>query len=290
MGYVESLELENFKSFKGSHVIGPFKQFTAVIGPNGSGKSNLMDAISFVLGERSNQLRVRKLTDLIHGASVGHPASKTCRVTMNYFDDDKTQKSFTRSVTSGGTEYRINNEVVASAEYHRQLEEIQIFIKARNFLVYQGRVEQVAMQNPKDLTEMFEELSRSNEFQAEYNRLKQECEKAESAAQQTLSKRREIVQEKREAKQEKDEAHKYQKLREDLGNKNQELYLIKLYFAEHAQKKAKEQLEKVREDLDDIKEGRKEHEEKIASKQREVKDRHREMQKLEQKAQKKVSD
>jgi structural maintenance of chromosome 1 len=34
-------------------VIGPFRDFTAIIGPNGSGKSNLMDAISFVLGVQS---------------------------------------------------------------------------------------------------------------------------------------------------------------------------------------------------------------------------------------------
>lgn len=41
--------------------IGPFKDFTAVIGPNGSGKSNLMDAISFVLGVRTTQLRGNQL-------------------------------------------------------------------------------------------------------------------------------------------------------------------------------------------------------------------------------------
>lgn len=39
MARMESLELENFKSFKGRHIIGPFRQFTAIIGPNGSGKS-----------------------------------------------------------------------------------------------------------------------------------------------------------------------------------------------------------------------------------------------------------
>ncbi|KAJ5071051.1 intein-containing structural maintenance of chromosomes smc family member precursor [Anaeramoeba ignava] len=35
---IERLEIENFKSYKGKHVIGPFKKFTAIIGPNGSGK------------------------------------------------------------------------------------------------------------------------------------------------------------------------------------------------------------------------------------------------------------
>lgn len=52
-----SIDVANFKSYKGSHSIGPFQHFTAVIGPNGSGKSNLMDAISFVCGVRTAQLR-----------------------------------------------------------------------------------------------------------------------------------------------------------------------------------------------------------------------------------------
>ena len=37
MGFLKRLELENFKSYKGHQVIGPFKQFTAIIGPNGAG-------------------------------------------------------------------------------------------------------------------------------------------------------------------------------------------------------------------------------------------------------------
>jgi structural maintenance of chromosome 1 len=62
MGYLKYIELENFKSYKGNIKIGPFKSFTAIIGPNGSGKSNLMDAISFVLGESTKNLRVKKLS------------------------------------------------------------------------------------------------------------------------------------------------------------------------------------------------------------------------------------
>jgi structural maintenance of chromosome 1 len=37
-----------------------------IIGPNGSGKSNLMDAISFVLGVKSAQLRSTQLKDLVY--------------------------------------------------------------------------------------------------------------------------------------------------------------------------------------------------------------------------------
>jgi structural maintenance of chromosome 1 len=36
---LESIELNNFKSFLGQHKIGPFTEFTAIIGPNGGGKN-----------------------------------------------------------------------------------------------------------------------------------------------------------------------------------------------------------------------------------------------------------
>jgi structural maintenance of chromosome 1 len=60
------LELENFKSYGGRHVI-PFDSspLTCIIGPNGSGKSNVMDAVSFVLGVSSQKLRSTQLLDLV---------------------------------------------------------------------------------------------------------------------------------------------------------------------------------------------------------------------------------
>lgn len=60
------IEVCNFKSYRGHQIIGPFRNFTSVIGPNGAGKSNLMDAISFVLGVKSAQLRSSQLKDLVY--------------------------------------------------------------------------------------------------------------------------------------------------------------------------------------------------------------------------------
>lgn len=37
MRRIQRLEIENFKSFRGHQVIGPFKSFSAIIGPNGAG-------------------------------------------------------------------------------------------------------------------------------------------------------------------------------------------------------------------------------------------------------------
>jgi len=67
-----SLELILHILKRGQQTIGPFKNFTSVIGPNGAGKSNLMDAISFVLGVKSNQLRSSQLKDLVYrGRKLG---------------------------------------------------------------------------------------------------------------------------------------------------------------------------------------------------------------------------
>lgn len=61
-----SIELQNFKSFEGHHVIGPFLNLTAVVGPNGGGKSNILDAIAFVLLLRHISKKHKHLKELIY--------------------------------------------------------------------------------------------------------------------------------------------------------------------------------------------------------------------------------
>lgn len=62
--------LENFKSYAGVQDIGPFhKRFSSVVGPNGSGKSNVIDALLFVFGKKASQLRLSKVSELIHKSS-----------------------------------------------------------------------------------------------------------------------------------------------------------------------------------------------------------------------------
>lgn len=65
---------------------------------NVAGKSNLMDAISFVLAERTSNLRVKTLKDLIHGAPVGKPAANRAFVSMVYQQDSGDELAFTRVI------------------------------------------------------------------------------------------------------------------------------------------------------------------------------------------------
>jgi chromosome segregation ATPase len=49
--------------------------------------------------------------------------------------------------------------VVSNNEYLAELEKLRINVKGKNFLVFQGAVESVAMKNPKEMTALFEEIS-----------------------------------------------------------------------------------------------------------------------------------
>ncbi|KAK2885962.1 hypothetical protein Q8A67_016799 [Cirrhinus molitorella] len=250
MGYLKLIEIENFKSYKGRQIIGPFHKFTAIIGPNGSGKSNLMDAISFVLAEKTSNLRVKTLKDLIHGAPVGKPAANRAFVTMMYQQDNGQELSFSRIIIGSSSEYRINNKVVGLSEYSDELEKLGILIKARNFLVFQGAVESIAMKNPKERTALFEEISRSGELAQEYDRCKKEMVKAEEDTQFNYHRKKNIAAERKEAKQEKEEAERYQRLKDEVVRAHVQLQLFKLYHNESEIEKLNRELAHRNKEID----------------------------------------
>ena len=138
------------------------------------GKSNLMDAISFVLGVHSSHLRSQNLKDMIYRSEAlrqsedvpttpggaGGRAPRKAQVTAVYQPTEGRELKFTRIINHSGTsEYRINNAIVPYSEYNGALEKENILVKAKNFLVFQGDVESVASQNPKDLTRLIEQIS-----------------------------------------------------------------------------------------------------------------------------------
>ncbi|XP_012537435.1 structural maintenance of chromosomes protein 1A [Monomorium pharaonis] len=250
--FLKHIEVENFKSYKGKLIIGPLKSFTAVVGPNGSGKSNFMDAISFVMGEKTSSLRVKRFSELIHGASIGMPVARSASVTAVFVLEDGTEKSFMRSVQGSSSEHRINNNVVTSQVYLNELEHLGINVKAKNFLVFQGAVESIAMKNPKERTALFEEISNSGSLKTEYERLKTEMLKAEEETQFSYQKKKGIAAERKEAKLEKEEAEKYQRLKEEYIERQVELHLFRLFHNEKntenlevSQKKKQHEIEKV---------------------------------------------
>ena len=71
-----------------------------------------MDAVSFVMGEKTTTLRVKRLSDLIHGASINKPVSRSAFVTAVFELADGTERKFTRLVQGSSSDHRINGEVM----------------------------------------------------------------------------------------------------------------------------------------------------------------------------------
>ena len=51
--YLKAVEINGFKSFGDKVYIDFNRGITSIVGPNGSGKSNILDAVLWVLGEKS---------------------------------------------------------------------------------------------------------------------------------------------------------------------------------------------------------------------------------------------
>ncbi|XP_054905326.1 structural maintenance of chromosomes protein 1A isoform X2 [Poeciliopsis prolifica] len=249
-----------------------------------------MDAISFVLAEKTSNLRVKTLKDLIHGAPVGKPAANRAFVSMVYQEDNGEERSFTRVIIGASSEYRINNKVVGLPEYSEELEKLGILIKARNFLVFQGAVESIAMKNPKERTTLFEEISRSGELAQEYDRRKKEMVKAEEDTQFNYHRKKNIAAERKEAKQEKEEAERYQRLKDEVARASVQLQLFKLYHNEVEIEKLNKELGQRNKEIDKDRKKMDHVEEELKDKKKELGRLMREQQTIEKEIKEKDSE
>lgn len=207
-----------------------------------------MDAISFVLGIKSSHLRSAHLRDLVFrdrvlrtskintdGSAttngvhsqinrnevveeVSHPADttqerhdpKSAWVMAVFLDDAGDEQFWKRAITTqGGSEYKINDRLVTAQQYNETLEAENILIKARNFLVFQGDVEAIASQSPRDLTKLIEQISGSLEYKAEYEKLKDQADQALENQNFALHRRRGINSEIKQYTEQKNEADSY---------------------------------------------------------------------------------
>ncbi|TEB34053.1 condensin complex subunit SMC1 [Coprinellus micaceus] len=247
------IEVCDFKSYRGHQTIGPFTNFTSVIGPNGAGKSNLMDAISFVLGVKSAQLRSSQLKDLVYrgrrlanGTQTqddeeeeeeveGEGTAKKAWVMAVFKDEKGKEWTFQRTIsTTGASEYKLNKKVVTYSAYNAALVSHNILVKAKNFLVFQGDVEAVASQSPRELAKLIEQISGSLELATEYEKAKEEQDKATENATFNFTKRRGIAGEIKQYKEQKTEAERFEGLCQERDELILQRILLKLFHIEEA--------------------------------------------------------
>ena len=182
---ITNMVLENFKSYAGEQDIGPFhKRFSSVVGPNGSGKSNVIDALLFVFGKKAKQLRLNKVSELIHKSS-NFPNLEYARVAVHFqriYDDEDSADDFeivpgsefivTRVAYKDNTSsYMIDGKNSNFTAVGKLLRVHGIDLDNNRFLILQGEVEQIAMMKPKGdtkhedgLLEYLEDIIGSNCF------------------------------------------------------------------------------------------------------------------------------
>uniref|UniRef100_A0A8P0PN15 Structural maintenance of chromosomes 1B n=1 Tax=Canis lupus familiaris TaxID=9615 RepID=A0A8P0PN15_CANLF len=228
-----------------------------------------MDALSFVMGEKTANLRVKNIQELIHGAHIGRPVSSSASVKIVYVEESGEEKTFTRIIRGGCSEFHFDDNPVSRSAYIAELEKIGIIVKARNCLVFQGTVESISMKKPKERTQFFEEISTSGELIGEYEEKKRKLQKAEEDAQFNFNKKKNVAAERKHAKLEKEEAERYQSLLEELKMNKIQLQLFQLYHNEKKIHFLNTELEHVSRNLSVTKESLSRHENTVKAKKKE---------------------
>ena len=181
---------------------------------------------------------------------------KSAWVMAVYEDDAGDEQLWKRAITSQGvSEYRINNRVVTAQSYNDALEAENILIKARNFLVFQGDVEAIASQSPKDLTRLIEQISGSLEHKAEYERLKEAAEQAAEHQNYNLNRRRGINSEIKQYQEQKREADSYAKKAQERDQALVTHILWKLYHFKRVVEESGAEILKHQEELKEFRRG-----------------------------------
>ncbi|XP_063871731.1 structural maintenance of chromosomes protein 1A-like isoform X1 [Scylla paramamosain] len=266
------LEIEDFKTYYGKHVFGPLPSFTAVIGPNGGGKSNILDAIAFVLGERLTALRVKKGKQLIHREKAvddgeGDDAA-TASVTAVFSLPDGSEKAFKRVMSSQGSEFLVDGTEVSFSTYQKRLQELGINLLCRNFIVFQGSVESIAMYGSNEKVKMFEEISGSSALKTEYNHLRKEMARAEEEMTADFEKLNMVVSQYHDLKLDRRQEQKYEELEKEYKREKIKLQLFRLYHIGTAQESLQGEVEVKEQALKELKEKGKKQAENLEEKRK----------------------
>ncbi len=101
---LRKVELIGFKSFpEKMHITFSGSGITCIVGPNGCGKSNIVDAISWVLGEQSHKsLRAERMADCIFNGTVKRAPLGMAEVSLTLVDPELAEAA--AKVLEGATE------------------------------------------------------------------------------------------------------------------------------------------------------------------------------------------
>ncbi|MRK01202.1 chromosome segregation protein SMC [Aeromicrobium sp. S22] len=164
--YLKSLTLRGFKSFASSTTLQLEPGITCVVGPNGSGKSNVVDALSWVMGEQgAKSLRGGKMEDVIFAGTSGRPPLGRAEVVLTIDNSDGalpieyTEVTISRTMfRNGGSEYAINGSTCRLLDVQELLSDSGIG-REMHVIVGQGQLDSVLRATPEERRGFIEEAA-----------------------------------------------------------------------------------------------------------------------------------
>ncbi len=164
--HLKSLTLKGFKSFASATTLRFEPGITCVVGPNGSGKSNVVDALSWVMGEQgAKALRGGKMEDVIFAGTAGRAPLGRAEVTLTIDNTDGalpidyTEVSVTRRMfRDGASEYEINGSSCRLLDVQELLSDSGIG-REMHVIVGQGKLDSILQSKPEERRAFIEEAA-----------------------------------------------------------------------------------------------------------------------------------
>ncbi|MCE4944881.1 AAA family ATPase [Streptomyces albulus] len=164
--HLKSLTLRGFKSFASATTLRFEPGITCVVGPNGSGKSNVVDALSWVMGEQgAKSLRGGKMEDVIFAGTTGRQPLGRAEVSLTIDNSDGALPIEYAEVTltrimfrNGGSEYQINGDTCRLLDIQELLSDSGIG-REMHVIVGQGQLDSVLHADPMGRRAFIEEAA-----------------------------------------------------------------------------------------------------------------------------------
>ena len=237
---LSKLHIAGFKSFPDRAELGFDDGVTAIVGPNGCGKSNVVDAITWVLGEQSaKSLRGERMEDVIFNGSEARKPTASAEVRLKFTQVTQTtappaategeaeplldeQPVITRDVEigrrlyrSGESEYLIDGSVCRLRDIHDLLMDSGLGVKAYA-VIEQGKIGQILSSRPAERRMLIEEAAGVTKYKSRRRAAELKLE----AAQHNLTRVEDIVfeveKQRGALKRQAARARRYRRLREEL--------------------------------------------------------------------------
>lgn len=167
MSNFSRLRLHGFKSFvdKSDLDIGP--GLTGIVGPNGCGKSNLVEALSWVMGETSaKRLRGSGMEDVIFSGTSSRPARNSAEVSVVLDNRERTAPALFNNVDEievvrriekdMGSSYYVNSKPVRARDVQMLFADMAIGAHSAA-IVSQGRIAAIINAKPAERRQVLEE-------------------------------------------------------------------------------------------------------------------------------------